>query len=105
MSWPMQAPEKQHYNRMCSSKPSKTSPVKTVEREPKMVNIIQGEDWCALIMAYLRHHYELDNNTELLRMQQRTKAYQVIGDELYKTSVIGLLLHCLSRDEGKELLT
>jgi hypothetical protein len=38
-------------------------------------------------MAYLHHHYESDNNTELIRMQQRAKAYQVIRDELYKTSV------------------
>jgi hypothetical protein len=38
-------------------------------------------------MAYLRHHYEPDNNIELIRMQQRAKAYQVIRDELYKTSV------------------
>jgi hypothetical protein len=30
--------------------------------------------------------------------------YQIIGDELYRTSVIGPLLCCLSRDEGKELL-
>jgi ribonuclease HI len=78
--------------------------IKTVEPEPRMVNIIEGEDWRAPIMTYLRHHYEPDNNMELLRMQQRAKAYQVIGDELYKTSVIGPLLRCLSRDEGKELL-
>jgi hypothetical protein len=70
-----------------------------------MVHVVQGEDWRALIMAYLRHHYELDNNIELTRMQQRAKAYQIIRDELYKTSVTGLLHHCLSRDEGKELLT
>jgi hypothetical protein len=55
-------------------------------------------------MAYLCHHYEPDNNTELLRMQQRAKSYQVIRDELYKTLVTGPLLRCLSRDEGKELL-
>jgi hypothetical protein len=55
-------------------------------------------------MAYLHHHYKPDNNIELLRMQQRAKAYQFIGDELYKTSVTGPLLYCLSRDEGKELL-
>jgi hypothetical protein len=55
-------------------------------------------------MTYLRHHYEPDNNIELLRMQQRAKAYQVIGDELCKTSVTGPLLHCLSKNEGKELL-
>jgi hypothetical protein len=45
-----------------------------------------------------------DNNTELLRMQQRAKAYQVIRDEQYKTSITGPLLHCLRGDEGKELL-
>jgi hypothetical protein len=37
-------------------------------------------------------------------MQQRAKAYQVIGNDLYKTSIIGPLLRCLSKAEGKELL-
>jgi hypothetical protein len=55
-------------------------------------------------MAYLHNHYEPDNNTELIRMQQRSKAYQVIRHELYKASLTGSLLRCLSRDEGKELL-
>jgi hypothetical protein len=77
--------------------------VKTVEVEPRTMNIIQGEDLWAPIKAYLRHH-KPDNNTELLRMQQRTKAYQVIGDELYKTSVIGPLLSCISKADDKELL-
>jgi hypothetical protein len=78
--------------------------VKIIKPKPRMVNNIQGEDWRAPIMAYLRHHYEPDNNTELIRMQQRVKAYQVIGDELYKTSVTGPLLHCLSKDGGNKLL-
>jgi hypothetical protein len=56
-------------------------------------------------MAYLHHHYELDKNIELIRMQHRAKAYQIIGDELYKTLVTGPLLRCLSTVEGKELLT
>jgi hypothetical protein len=55
-------------------------------------------------MAYLCHHYEPENNIEFLRMQHRVKEFQVLGDELYQTSVIGPLLHCLSRDKGKELL-
>jgi hypothetical protein len=38
-------------------------------------------------------------------MQQRAKAYQIIGEELYKTSVTGPLLPCLNIVEGKELLT
>jgi hypothetical protein len=78
--------------------------IKIVEPEPRMINIIQGEDWRAPIMAYLHHHYAPDSGAELIRMQQRAKAYQVIGDDLYKTSVTELLLHHLSIDEGKELL-
>jgi hypothetical protein len=78
--------------------------VKTVEPRPRMVNIIQGEDWRAPIMAYFHHHYEPDNSIELIRMQQRAKSYQVIEDELYKTSATGPLLRCLSKDEGSELL-
>jgi hypothetical protein len=70
-----------------------------------MINIIQGEDWRETILAYLQHHYELNNTTELNRMQQRVKAYQIIRDDLYKTSVTGPLLRYVSRNEGKELLT
>jgi hypothetical protein len=79
--------------------------IKTVEPEPRMINAVQVEDWRAPIMAYLHHHYELNNNTELITMQQRAKAYQIIRDELYKISVTGPLICCLSGDEGKELLT
>jgi hypothetical protein len=79
--------------------------VKIVEPEPRMVNVVQGEDWRAPIMTYLHYHYEPDSNTELTRMQQRAKAYQIVKDELYKTSVTGPLFRCLSRDMGKELLT
>jgi hypothetical protein len=54
--------------------------VRTVEPESRMVNVVQGEDWRAPIMSYLHHHYDPDSNTELTRMQQRAKAYQIIGD-------------------------
>jgi hypothetical protein len=37
-------------------------------------------------------------------MQQRPRAYQIVDNNLYKTSIIGPLLHCLSKAEGKELL-
>jgi hypothetical protein len=70
-----------------------------------MVNIVQGEDWRAPIMAYLRHHYKLDSSIDLTRMQQRAKAYKIIGDDLYKTSVTGPPLCCFGKDEGNEILT
>jgi hypothetical protein len=43
--------------------------VKTNEPKPRMINVMQGEDWRAPIMAYLHHHYKPDSTTELTRMQ------------------------------------
>jgi hypothetical protein len=54
-----------------------------------MVNVMQGEDWRAPIMAYLHHNYEPDSNTELIIIQHRAKAYQIIRDELYQTLLQG----------------
>jgi hypothetical protein len=31
--------------------------MKIVELEPGMINVVQGEDWRALIMAYLHNHW------------------------------------------------
>jgi hypothetical protein len=42
--------------------------VKTVLPEPRLINIIKGEDWRAPIMAYLHHYYELDSTNEQIRM-------------------------------------
>jgi hypothetical protein len=78
--------------------------VKTVLPEPRIINIIEGEDWRAPIMAYLRHYYEPDNKNEQTRMQQRAKDYQIVGNELYKTSVSGPLLCCICKTEGQEIL-
>jgi hypothetical protein len=42
--------------------------VKRIELEPRLINIIEGEDWQAPIMAYLRHYYEPHNTTKHIRM-------------------------------------
>jgi ribonuclease HI len=49
--------------------------VKTVLPEPRIINIIKGEDWRASIMVYLYHYYEPDSKNEEIRMQQRAKDY------------------------------
>jgi hypothetical protein len=45
--------------------------IKTIEPEPRIINVIQGEDWRAPIMVYLHHYYEPDTTIEQIRMQQR----------------------------------
>jgi hypothetical protein len=55
-------------------------------------------------MTYLHHYYERDSKNEQIRMQQRARAYQKIDNNLYKTSISGPLLRCLSKVEGQEIL-
>jgi hypothetical protein len=42
--------------------------IKPVELEPRVINLIQVEDWCAPIMAYHHHYYDSDSTTEHIRM-------------------------------------
>jgi hypothetical protein len=42
--------------------------IKIIEPQPRVINIIQGEDWRASIMAYLWHYYEPDITVGQARM-------------------------------------
>jgi hypothetical protein len=66
--------------------------IKTPLPEPRLINVIEGEDWRAPIMEYLHHYYEPDSTTETIRMQQRAKVYHIVNNNLYKASVSGPLL-------------
>jgi hypothetical protein len=79
--------------------------IKTIEPEPRVINIIQGEDWRALIIAYLCHYYEPDSTVEQTRMQQRARSYQIVDNNLYKISVSGPLLRYVNKDEGRQILS
>jgi hypothetical protein len=79
--------------------------IKTIESEPRLINIIQGEDWRAPIMSFLHHYYKPDTIVEQIRMQQRARAYQIVDNDLYMISVSGPLLHCVSKEEGHEILS
>jgi hypothetical protein len=78
--------------------------VKIIEPEPRVINTIQGKDWWASIIAYLCHFYEPDNIVEQTRIQQRAQSYQIVDKDLYKISVSGPLLRCVSKDEGQQIL-
>jgi hypothetical protein len=66
------------------------------------MNVIQGEDWRALILAYLHHYYKPDTIVEQMRMQQRARAYQIVDNDLYKILVSGPLLRCVSKEDGSK---
>jgi hypothetical protein len=53
-------------------------------------------------MPYPCHYYEPDIKNVQSRMQQRAQDYSIVGNELYKISILGPLIQCLSNAEGKE---
>jgi hypothetical protein len=79
--------------------------MKTVEPKPRVINLIQGEDWRAPIMVFLHHYYEPDGATKHTKMQQRATAYQIVDIDLYRTSISGPLLHYVSKAKGQNLLS
>jgi hypothetical protein len=66
--------------------------VKTIESEPRLINVIEGEDWRVTIMAYLCHYYNSHNTTQAYQNATESKAYQIIDNDLYKTFISDPLL-------------
>jgi hypothetical protein len=83
----------------------KQASIKAVQATPREVHIIQSEDWRAPIMAYLREHYEPENEVNNIRMKQRIRNYKIINNHLYKQGICAPLLKCISAEVGKKLLS
>jgi ribonuclease HI len=74
------------------------------DSRPKIVNVVDTPDWRAEIMAYLRGHYEPQDELEEKRLKQRARGYTVVNGELYKSGVTEPWLRCITSEKGLELL-
>jgi hypothetical protein len=74
------------------------------EEKPKIMNVVETPDWIAKIMAYLRGHYEPQDDLEKKRLKQRARAYAVANGELYKSGITEPWLRCIISGKGLELL-
>jgi ribonuclease HI len=74
------------------------------EEKAKFVSIVETPDWRAEIMAYLRGHYEPQDELQEKRLKQRAKGYVVVNGELYKSGVTEPWLRCITSEKGLELL-
>jgi hypothetical protein len=68
------------------------------------ISPVHNEDWRTEIVCFLQGNYTSDDEVYIKRMQARTRPYMIIEGELYKQGVCSLLLKCLSRAEGQELM-
>jgi hypothetical protein len=74
------------------------------EEKPKIVSVVETPDWRAEIMAYVRGHYEPQDEVEEKRLQQGARGYAVVNGELYKSGVTKPWLSCITSEKGLELL-
>jgi hypothetical protein len=64
------------------------------------VNIVETRDWRAeIIIAYLRGHYEPQDELEEKILKQRATGYDVIDVELYKSGVTEPWLRCMTSEK------
>jgi hypothetical protein len=68
------------------------------------VNVVETPDWRAKIMAYLRGHYEPQDELEEKRLKQRARGYAMVNGEMYKSGVTKAWLRFITSEKGLELL-
>jgi ribonuclease HI len=65
------------------------------EEKAKTVSVVETPHWRAEIMAYLRGHYELQDELQEKRLKQSARGYAVVNGELYKSGVTEPRLRCI----------
>jgi ribonuclease HI len=61
--------------------------------------------WTQDFIDYIKENKLLDNREEATRIIRRSKNYILVGDNLYRRATSsGVLLKCISREEGKEII-
>jgi hypothetical protein len=71
--------------------------------EPPEVNL-EDPDWWFPILEWLVEGKLPSDQTEARRIASRAKAFVLIDGELYKRGTASILMRCIPRDQGRELL-
>jgi hypothetical protein len=62
------------------------------------------DDWMSPIRAYLDNQPPSYDSTEVERITRKSKMYHLIDGVLFHQGANGMMMKCISREEGKELL-
>jgi hypothetical protein len=61
-------------------------------------------DWMSPIKAYLDNQLISDDNAEIEHIAHKSRMYHLINEVLYKQGANGMMMKCISKDEGIQLL-
>jgi hypothetical protein len=57
-------------------------------------------DWMSPIMAYLDNQPISDDNAKIKHITHKSRMYHLIDRVLYKQGASGMMMKCISKDEG-----
>jgi hypothetical protein len=61
-------------------------------------------DWMSPIKAYLDNQPPSDDNVEIERITCKSRMHHLIDEVLYRQGANGMMMRCISREEGIQLL-
>jgi hypothetical protein len=61
-------------------------------------------DWKSLIKMFLDNQPPSDDNAEVERIARKSKMYHLIDGILYRRDANDMMMRCISREEGIQLL-
>jgi hypothetical protein len=77
-------------------------PTNSISKSPEVIEI--HLDWCTLFMIYLKTGGLPEDKDKHERLCSRAGHYTLLKDELFRQSVNGTLLKCVTPDEGCAIL-
>jgi hypothetical protein len=89
------------------SKPSVKPAEPASEADLMVINEPDQEpayDWMNLIKMFLDNQSPSDDNAKVERIAHKSKMYHLIDGVLYRQGANGMMMRCISREEGVQLL-
>nr|AAV32140.1 putative polyprotein [Oryza sativa Japonica Group] len=74
------------------------------EVERAIANIETTDDWWTPLIKFISSDKLPEDDTEAEKITRQAKIYCMIGDDLYKKAPNGVLLNCVSSDDGRHFL-
>jgi hypothetical protein len=62
------------------------------------------DDWMSPIRAYMDNQLPSNDNTEVERITRKSRIYHLIDEVLFHQGANAMMMKCISREEGIELL-
>ena len=76
----------------------------TQDGQPVLPISSQGVSWIEEILGYLRDDILPDDDTDADRLARQARRYTVVDNKLYRRGANGVLMKCISKEDGHDIL-